>query len=99
MKITKTKSGKWTTHIAITGADGKRHYKTFTHKNKSIVAQMAADYKVDHALYIESSRSSALPRSTDIKRIFAFLKKIMLPSAINRSIASLPVICRSSLMT
>lgn len=78
MKITKTKSGKWTTHIAITGADGKRHYKTFTHKNKGIVAQMAADYKVDHALYIESmALKDALTRFIDSR------EQILSPSTIH----------------
>ena len=44
MKITKTKSGKYTTHISINGIDGDRHYKRFTAKTKKEVMELATDY-------------------------------------------------------
>ena len=47
MKITKTKSGKYTTHISINGIDGDRHYKRFTAKTKKEVMELATDYIVN----------------------------------------------------
>ena len=44
MKITKTKSGKYTTHISINGIDGDRHYKRFTAKTKKEVMELATAY-------------------------------------------------------
>ena len=44
MKITKTKSGKYTTHISINGIDGDRYYKRFTAKTKKEVMELATDY-------------------------------------------------------
>lgn len=54
MKITKTKSGKYTAQIAITDADGKRHYKRFTHVKKDVVRNLANDYKNTHKVFVES---------------------------------------------
>lgn len=54
MKITKTKSGKWTTLVHIRDADGTRHSKRFTGKTKDEVRRTANDYLTDHAVYIES---------------------------------------------
>lgn len=54
MKITKTASGKWTTTIKLTAADGTRHTKRFTGKTKDEVRQAANDYLTDHRVYAES---------------------------------------------
>ena len=54
MKITKTKSGKWTTLIHINGSDGIRHAKRFTGKTKDEVRNSANDYMNQHKTYIES---------------------------------------------
>ena len=54
MKITKTKTGKWTTRIAVPDADGKRHYRRFTGKTKDEVRIAANDYMTAQKVYIES---------------------------------------------
>lgn len=54
MKITKTKSGKWTTVIQLRDADGKRHAKRFTGKTKDEVRRTANEYMNEHIVYIES---------------------------------------------
>lgn len=49
MKITKTKSGKYTTHVAIgIGTDGKRKYKRFTYPTKEMVRQKANEFLATH---------------------------------------------------
>ena len=54
MKITKTKSGTYTTHISINGIDGDRHYKRFTAKTKKEVMELATDYITKNTVYMES---------------------------------------------
>lgn len=66
MKITKTKSGKYTTHISINGIDGDRHYKRFTAKTKKEVMELAAAYVTEHTVYMESiAFGDALDRYID----------------------------------
>ena len=71
MKITRTKSGKYSTLVAIPGIDGKRHYKRFTARSKAEVRNLADDYLNAHKVAVESMAFSAaaerfLSRSTSI---------------------------------
>ena len=59
MKITKTKSGKYSTLVAIPGVDGKRRYKRFTARTKSEVRTLADDYINEHKVAVESMSFSA----------------------------------------
>lgn len=69
MKITKTKSGKWTTVVAVGyDAQGKRHMKRFTDANKARLRQTASDYLAAHTTYTESSAlSTCLARYIDVR--------------------------------
>jgi len=59
MKITRTKSGKYSTLVAIPGIDGKRHYKRFTARSKAEVRNLADDYLNAHKVAVESMAFSA----------------------------------------
>ena len=54
MKITKTKSGRFTTVVSVDDQKGKRHCKRFTGKNKDAVRNAANDYVNQHKVYYES---------------------------------------------
>lgn len=54
MKITKTKSGKYTCRLVVTDAHGKRKFLRFTDSDKNRLRQTAANYATDHAVYTES---------------------------------------------
>lgn len=54
MKITKTKSGKYTTLVSVTDLDGSRHFKRFTEKTKDTVRIVANEYLTRQKVYIES---------------------------------------------
>lgn len=66
MKITKTKSGKWTTLVHTRDADDVRHAKRFTAKTRDEVRTMANEYLNEHKVYIESMAfSDAMERYID----------------------------------
>lgn len=66
MKITKTKSGKYTTLVSVTDLDGSRHFKRFTEKTKDTVRIVANEYLTKHKVYVESMVfSDALDRYVD----------------------------------
>ena len=78
MKATKTGNGTWTVQIVLQGADGKRHWKRFTHKNKSTALSMAAEYREKHLLYIES-----MSLGDSLKRFIEKREKVLSPSTIH----------------
>ncbi len=69
MKFTKTVSGKYTTLLAVSDRDGKRHYVRFTKKTKRECEAAALEYLARHQYY-ENSKvfSDALTRLLDRKR-------------------------------
>ena len=77
MKITKTKSGSYTTLIHIYDAEGKRHAKRFTRKLKDEVRIAANDYLNQHKVYIES-----MVFSDALKRFLERSERVLSPSTL-----------------
>ncbi len=66
MKITKTKSGKWTTLVHIRDKNNIRHAKRFTAVKKNDVRRAANEYLDNHRLYMDSSAfADAMQRFLD----------------------------------
>lgn len=70
MKITKTKSGKYTTVISIgKDSDGKQHTKRFSAESRQELKDAVADYKAAHKIYRESHVfEDALQRYIDARK-------------------------------
>ena len=54
MKVTKTKSGKYTCRLVVSDINGKRKFLRFTDSDKNRLRQTVSNYAADHAVYTES---------------------------------------------
>lgn len=91
MKITKTKSGKYSTLVAIPGIDGKRRYKRFTARTKSEVRTLADDYINEHKVAVES-----MSFSSAAERFISRSETILSPNTIRGYKASLRALQKDS---
>lgn len=90
MKITKTKSGKYTTVIYVgKDASGKAHSKRFSARTKEELRQIVRDYQSTHAIYAESTAfSAALSRYIDARAPHRSISTLKGYKSIQRTLAA-----------